>query len=101
MASHAREPLADSPWFWLCLFSGVALAAVAIIGPKYARRQHGIERKFQMREHVAERRAAGDTNADDDVFTPPERIVATLGPIAAVLAAVFVSSVVMLIRRRR
>jgi hypothetical protein len=97
----SRAPITDSPWFWLCLFSGAALLAIAAIGPKYARRQERIERKFQMREHVVERRAAGDTNPEDDVFTPPERIAATLWPIAALLAVVFVGSATMLVRHRR
>ena len=101
-SSPDRPPaVTDSPWFWLCLFSGVAILAVAAIGPKYAKRQGGIERKFQMREHVAERRAAGDTNPDDEVFTPPGEIAATLWPVVAVLAVIFVGSAVMLIRRRR
>jgi hypothetical protein len=91
----------DSPWFWLCLFSGVALLAVAAIGPKYAKRQAGIERKFQMREHVAERRAAGDANPDDEVFTLPAETAATLWPIVILLVVVFVASAGMLLRRRR
>jgi hypothetical protein len=102
MSMPDRPPaITDSPWFWLCLFSGAALLAAAAIGPKYVKRQTGIERKFQMREHVAERRAAQNTTADDVDFSPAGEIAATLWPIVVVVSSIFLASAVMLIRQRR
>lgn len=49
-APPASAPLADSPWFWLLLFSIFGLAALVTVGPKYSLRQGGIETRFQNRE---------------------------------------------------
>jgi hypothetical protein len=50
-----RPPITDSPWFWAYLFSLAALLALAMIGPKYSRRQTQIERQFQGRQSAAAR----------------------------------------------
>jgi hypothetical protein len=49
----APSPLADSPWFWLAVFSGMGLVALLAIGAKYDRRQVEIELEFQGRERAA------------------------------------------------
>jgi hypothetical protein len=69
--SPARRLITDSPWFWAYLFCTAALIALALIGPKYARRQAHIEREFQGRQRATENlsgrepsvglSAAGDT----------------------------------------
>jgi hypothetical protein len=41
--------LTDSPWFWLALFSFMGIAAALAIGPKFARRQAGLEEKYEHR----------------------------------------------------
>lgn len=48
------RPITDSPWFWAYLFSTAALIALALIGPKFGRRQAHIEREFQGRQRAAE-----------------------------------------------
>lgn len=50
-----RPPLTDSPWFWLLLFANAALVGVALIGPKYNRRQGAIERRYEARQEIARR----------------------------------------------
>ncbi len=54
--------LTDSPWFWGVLFSLMGLVALAIIAPKYDRRQGQIEGRYLGRGQLAlerTRRAAG------------------------------------------
>ncbi|MGY8770636.1 MAG: hypothetical protein ACKVH8_19655 [Pirellulales bacterium] len=48
--SKIREPLTDSPWFWLYLFATFAIVTMVFIGPKYQRRQADIERQHHARE---------------------------------------------------
>ena len=95
----------DSPWFWGCLFSVMALVGMALIAPKYAIRQRQIEGRFLGRQqaHIERtRRAAGlepvdlaETAEDRDVVAP-QRIVplwtlATLAGLAAVGSAVMLA----------
>jgi hypothetical protein len=54
----ARPPITDSPWFWAYLFSLAALLALALVGPKYSRRQSQIERQFEGRQAAVARTAA-------------------------------------------
>jgi hypothetical protein len=66
----SKPPITDAPWFWLLVFSTTAFIALVAIGPKYGRRQQGVERRFEARRETArqvhERKASG---ADD--FHPP------------------------------
>src|SRR5947207_8719567 len=55
---NPQSPLTDSPWYWVLVFSLMALAALAAIGGKYGRRQANIERQFQARERIAEKKTA-------------------------------------------
>ncbi len=48
MPSRPDHPL-ESPWFWLLVFSLMALVAVVLIGPKYMRRQARLEQKLEGR----------------------------------------------------
>ncbi|PHR99371.1 MAG: hypothetical protein COA78_25015 [Blastopirellula sp.] len=45
-----REPLTDSPWFWLYLFATFAIITMVFIGPKYQRRQSDIENQHHARQ---------------------------------------------------
>ena len=64
----SRPPLSDSPWFWAYLFATSALIGLALINPKFERRQAQIERQFQGRSR-AEQVKAGQT-PDVQLSTP-------------------------------
>jgi hypothetical protein len=95
----------DSPWFWGCLFSVMALVGMALIAPKYDVRQRQIEGRFLGRQqaHIERsRRAAGlepvdlAETAEDRDAVAPERIVplwtlATLAVLAATGSAVMLA----------
>lgn len=95
----------DSPWFWGCLFSVMALVGMALISPKYAIRQRQIEGRFLGRQqaHIERtRRAAGlepvdlaETAEDHDVVAPqtivPLWTLATLAGLAATGSAVMLA----------
>jgi hypothetical protein len=48
MSDSEHHPL-ESPWFWLLVFSTMALVAVLLIGPKFMRRQARLEQKLEGR----------------------------------------------------
>lgn len=101
-------PLTDSGWFWAMLFSLTALAAIAVIGPKWDWRQRQIEGRYLGREQAAaerQRRAEGlapvdlaDSAADRDAVAPGRIVPAwTLATLATAAAA---ASSLMLWRER-
>jgi hypothetical protein len=49
-SQKTNEPLTDSPWFWLIVFTCGGLAALILTLPKYSWRQPQIERQYQARE---------------------------------------------------
>ena len=51
------SPITDSPWFWALAFSLMGLATLAVFSRKLDRRQANIERNYQARSRVAERRS--------------------------------------------
>ena len=102
-------PLTDSPWFWVLVFSLMALGALVAMGPKYSRRQTAIERNYQARERIAERIGTnGGANKSRESDAPVERReLATaenrlipLWPLAVILIVVAVFSAIMLYRGR-
>jgi hypothetical protein len=108
---HDRR-LTDSPWFWLLVFSLFALVGIAVISPKYDRRQGQIEGRFLGREQAAAeraRRAAGlpakDLAAEAGepamtAMTPGRRLI-PLWPVMIAVAGVAAASAAMLVRERR
>ena len=66
-----RQPLVDSPWFWLSLFLAAALAALMVVSPKFALRQERLERMNESREQIA-RQSAGAHAPSDAPEIPPE-----------------------------
>jgi len=111
MQGTQRAPLTDSPWFWVLLFALVGLLALAVMGPKYGRRQANIERQYQARERVAEKITA--ENIPDAapridnlearrpyVVTTGEKLI-PIWPLAILLALVSFVAAVMLWRGHR
>jgi type VI protein secretion system component VasF len=109
---HEREssPVTDSPWFWVLMFSLMALGALVAIGGKYGRRQAAIERQFQARTRVAEQLASENNSTAEtriaeqtpprDFATPGETLI-PLWPLAAVLVLIVVFALIMLVRGQR
>lgn len=89
MSDTSHHPL-ESPWFWLLVFSVMALVAVLLIGPKFMRRQARLEQKFEGRVRAQQ-------HFDPEAAAPMgergggENDLVTVGPLAgflAILAAV-------------
>jgi hypothetical protein len=102
----------DSPWFWGLTFAVMGLVGIAMIAPKFSRRQGQLERRFLGRQQAAierDRRAAGLPPVDlaDSAFEPadlgaeaaggPPPIV-PLWTLATAATAVAIASAVMLAR---
>jgi len=97
----------DSPWFWVLIFSGMALGALVSIGPKYGGRQARLERQYQARERIATERIAQndgggigkiDERSARRDFASPDATLVPLWPLAVVLSVVMIVSLVMLLR---
>jgi hypothetical protein len=108
---QASDPpsLTDSPWFWVVIFSLMALGALAAIGGKYGRRQAVIERQYQVRTRVAEQQASANRSAADTRtnkqtpsrdFAAPGDTLIPLWPLAIVLVLVALFAGGMLVRGR-
>jgi hypothetical protein len=107
---NERSRLTDSPWYWVLVFSLMALAALAAISGKYGKRQAGIERQYQARERIAEKKAAennstGASRIDDQetrrpFATPGEQLI-PLWPLAVLLSLVAIVAATMLLRASR
>ena len=108
MGLQQRSPVTDSPWFWVLMFSGMALAALLAIGPKYGGRQARLERQYQARERIAARRVANNQTAAERTSDQAERrdlasaenTLVPLWPLALVLSGIGVFAAIMLIRGR-
>jgi hypothetical protein len=87
--------LADSPWFWVCLFGGAALLVLAYMGPKYAERQTGIERRYEARQRIA----AG--KAQEPVDPAPKPLIVTLRPLVIIFGGLLLMGAAMLIWKHR
>lgn len=78
-----RPPIAESPWFWACLFASVGLVALWAMGPKYGQRQLIEEHKAQGRMRAAERQAGGEmttkVSREGDLAIPLQPLYAVLG----------------------
>ncbi|MBX9789399.1 MAG: hypothetical protein K2Y37_10830 [Pirellulales bacterium] len=63
-----KPPLAESPWFWLALFAGMALFALVVIQGKYTRRQGRFDQRYvdklEAQQHAAHQRQELATQAE-------------------------------------
>ena len=113
-----RSPLGDSPWYWVCMFSMAAAAALFVMDGKYARRQDHLENEYRYGTRTLEPGAqralstsmgsqGSGAEADapavptSDLRPPTSDRLISLWPlrIAAICASLI--SAVMLIRRSR
>ena len=106
MPTDPHPPLTDSPWFWVLMFSGMALAAVVAIGPKYGGRQARLERQYQVRERMAVERPDGNTQVQVDRINneaerrdlaSAENTLVPLWPLVLVLSIVVLFAAIMLV----
>ncbi|MHC2066971.1 hypothetical protein ACYFX5_05840 [Bremerella sp. T1] len=86
-----REPISDSPWFWLYLFATVALILLVVFRGKLDIRQANIERQHQARQISQQPGEAIDIDAESlDVSTPGDTLIgwnyliAVLGSLVAI-----------------
>jgi type II secretory pathway component PulM len=104
-----RARLAESPWFWALAWFAMAWVAVAVMGPKFDRREQRRERMAEARQQAALRtgraaeRGAERTEAGQggfDVYVPaPNRV--TLLVLHGVCAAGVAVAAIGLARSRR
>lgn len=99
-----RTSPTDSPWFWMGLFAWAAILGLLVIGPKYAARQQGLERRQEGREtgwrnRVANGDASGvvSENGDEPAPALARRM---LLPLFAVLSLVLVAATWAILIRR-
>lgn len=72
MSDAPQTPkVTDSPWFWLMVFSAMAMVAATVIGPKYAVRMARKERMMNANETIAVARQAGVRATDVEHDAPP------------------------------
>jgi hypothetical protein len=98
-----KPPLADSPLFWMLLFGLVALAALVVVGPRYARRQGQLQQKWEARERIARQAVEqSDAKSSPAVQEAPAAGPPTLRPlfIAIALLLVIVPLVLWITRLR-
>jgi hypothetical protein len=107
MPESSQNRLTDSPWFWGLLFSVMALVSLALVSPKYDRRQGQIEGRYLGRGQLAAeraRRAAGlqpSSLAEDAVVmdeAPRSRLI-PLWPLAIAAAGSSAACGWMLMRK--
>lgn len=85
MPSDSHHPL-ESPWFWLLVFSLMALVAVVLMGPKYMRREARLEQKMEGRVRAAQKFDEEARPFDLGERAGGENDIVTIGPLASFLA---------------
>lgn len=105
--NDTRPGPADSPWFWVMVFSAAGLVVLVVAWPKYAQRQARLELQYHASQEVARRRVEGEAAArqpgrEGDLPPPaPNELLVPLWPIGAILVLVLGVSAGMYLRPRR
>jgi hypothetical protein len=89
LSEHSSQNrLADSPWFWLCLFASAAVLALIAIGPKYRQREARLETQLRMRDHLArgEESIASSTDSAEPAVATEEDLIRSTGPLIWILS---------------
>ena len=81
------SPLADSPWFWLYLFSIAALAGLLLIAPKYYARQSQVERQYQGKIRASQAAAGAEP---DKEMSRPEATRTSLTPLIVLFSVIWI-----------
>ncbi|MEW4453911.1 hypothetical protein AB1L30_14650 [Bremerella sp. JC817] len=81
--SPQREPITDSPWFWLYLFATVALILLVFFRGKLDIRQANIERQHQARQIANQ--ASGTPDAENVAVSSPGNTLIGLNYLFAIL----------------
>ena len=79
------RPITDSPWFWAYLFGTAALVSLALIGPKFSRRQAHIEREFQGRQRAAQNLGGQEPTIE---MSSADKTLVTLQPLFLAFAVI-------------
>jgi hypothetical protein len=82
-----QSSLADSPLFWIVLFCGTAIFALAVIWPKHARRQARLEQMAEVREQVRYGKPGASAPADSNGEAPAADDGTSLVPLAMGIVA--------------
>ena len=83
--SSGPRPITDSPWFWAYLFGAAALVALALVSPKFSRRQAHIEREFQGRQRAAQQLGGREPTVE---MSSAEKTLITLRPLLFAFASI-------------
>jgi len=92
-----NRPISDSPWFWVLLFSVVALIALGAISGQYGKRQARIERQYQARERIGDNAVNDPTRPE---YATPDNTLVPIWPLGVLLVAAAIGAAVMLQRER-
>jgi hypothetical protein len=98
MSSLEQTHLTDSPWFWVLLFSVVALISLFAISGQYGKRQSRLERQYQARERIRTD-AIGEPGRRE--YSSADDTLVPIWPLAVVLGGVAVFAAVKLRREHQ
>jgi hypothetical protein len=103
----ARPAIADSPWFWVMLFSAAGVVCLLVILPQYAKRQRRLEMQYCARQEIERRQVEGTAAArphgQEGSAPPPAagELIIPLWPLLVLFSLMLLVSSAMLWRSNR
>ena len=94
-AARRRASLTDSPWFWVELFAISGVLGLLVVSGKYQVREARLEQRFEARQNLLLRPAAGpgEPKDPDSWETPPDQLrqplLVSLRPLFVLLIGVW------------